>query len=755
MASSSQSLRVIIIGAAVSGLTLAHMLERAGIDFVILERGREVAFAGGASIGLQPNALRILDQLGLYEEICATTVPIKTAYHRRSDGSVIGGSKFAGELHRRHGYPILFLEREELLHILYRTLKGLSKVICSQKVVDIHYDLDRAVAVTATGETFEGDIIVGADGVRSFTREAIWKNLRTTEPDVAQKESTGMTCQYACVFGVSVYESDDPELLPGTSHITYDDKRSGICIVTSRNKKFWFLFLRLKRKFTFPDIPRFTEQEMEDTLDQNANLQVTNRTRLGDLSSMRSKLTMVALEEAVFTRWFDGRFAILGDAAHKVTPNAGHGGNTAIESAVTLANLLYDATNSRGGASSLSYDEALAVFEQYQNTRNERVAKACAMSAMGTRLQAMDNFIWKFLGLNIMPLFGEETEVSASSELLLGGESLKFVAYKGRAGTIPWEGWTPQSLTDQTIILSSQWFGANILSILPFAFASATVAVHYLAYPVSISLNAFVAAGIPADDTRPHRNLEILITFLDLLPFATIGAIELLRMKNRLLQPFILPLLYAAVCSSRNVSCLWLNLLSFAYVKRPYQLDQAYANTLTVSNARIIARTVIGSVALVGSFCSPWPKSRSSGFAMDTVAAISLACPLAVPLMTSSFNSLIGYESSDFMYGHEDLPPLKFALVISFAFSSISNLAHLTAVGLGELPLWTNHTLIMTATLLLVFLGCLSSAPSRHSSTGFKVKFGLLAGFLGVFCGPGSAAALLWLWREDKVRCRG
>jgi FAD dependent monooxygenase len=183
--------KVIIIGAAVSGLTLAHMLERAGIDFVILERGKEVAFAGGASIGLQPNALRILDQLGLYEDICAATVPIKTAYHRRPNGSVIAGSQFAGELERRHGYPIMFLEREELLHILERKLENRSKILCLQHVVNIQHDRNRAVVTTASGDAFEGDIVVGADGVRSFTRQTMWKNLAITEPKVSQKESSG------------------------------------------------------------------------------------------------------------------------------------------------------------------------------------------------------------------------------------------------------------------------------------------------------------------------------------------------------------------------------------------------------------------------------------------------------------------------------------------------------------------------------------------------------------------------------------
>lgn len=66
---SVDNFKVIIAGGGIAGLTLAIMLERFDIDYVILEAYSKIAPPVGASVGLFPNGLRILDQLGCYDEI--------------------------------------------------------------------------------------------------------------------------------------------------------------------------------------------------------------------------------------------------------------------------------------------------------------------------------------------------------------------------------------------------------------------------------------------------------------------------------------------------------------------------------------------------------------------------------------------------------------------------------------------------------------------------------------------------------------
>lgn len=81
--------KVIIAGGGLSGLGLAHCFDKAGIDFVVLERSDLLVPKGGASLALWPNNVRILDQLGLLEEAEKIDVNIKFKHNVRKDGSVL------------------------------------------------------------------------------------------------------------------------------------------------------------------------------------------------------------------------------------------------------------------------------------------------------------------------------------------------------------------------------------------------------------------------------------------------------------------------------------------------------------------------------------------------------------------------------------------------------------------------------------------------------------------------------------------
>ena len=73
------------------------------------------------------------------------------------------------------GYKLSWMQRRELIQILYDHLQDKSKVHVFKELLIIE-QLDRGVkAITKDGATFVGDILVGADGVHSRTRKEMWK----------------------------------------------------------------------------------------------------------------------------------------------------------------------------------------------------------------------------------------------------------------------------------------------------------------------------------------------------------------------------------------------------------------------------------------------------------------------------------------------------------------------------------------------------------------------------------------------------
>lgn len=72
--------KILIAGGGIAGLTLANMLEKFKIDYILLESQNEITPQVGASIGLLPNGLRILDQMGCYEPIRNFLIP-KSNFH--------------------------------------------------------------------------------------------------------------------------------------------------------------------------------------------------------------------------------------------------------------------------------------------------------------------------------------------------------------------------------------------------------------------------------------------------------------------------------------------------------------------------------------------------------------------------------------------------------------------------------------------------------------------------------------------------
>lgn len=82
--------KVLIAGGSITGLTLANALARAKIDFLLLESRGQIDPSVGAALTVPTNAMRILDQMGIYDDIRSHLQPTADVYTYVEDGRLLG-----------------------------------------------------------------------------------------------------------------------------------------------------------------------------------------------------------------------------------------------------------------------------------------------------------------------------------------------------------------------------------------------------------------------------------------------------------------------------------------------------------------------------------------------------------------------------------------------------------------------------------------------------------------------------------------
>jgi 2-polyprenyl-6-methoxyphenol hydroxylase-like FAD-dependent oxidoreductase len=310
-------LRVIIIGSGIGGLSAAIGLRKVGFEVTVYERAPELREVG-AGISLWANALRTLDHLGVGESVRAASLSLERSEMRADEGRTVQVA-FSGEFfEKKVGVTpfVAMIHRAELVGVLASFLpEGVARY--GFECVGVEQTGGRATVRFANGHSDEADAVIGADGIKSAVRTALFG---PQDPRYAG---------YTCWRGVCPRPSS---LMPGYVGEWWGrGKRFGITTLT-KDRVYWFSVHNAPPGQHVTDEKAAVTELFRGWADPVPELIATTRPERLVHNDI--------VDRPPTKKWAVGRVGLIGDAAHPTTPNFGQGGCMAIEDCVVLARCL-------------------------------------------------------------------------------------------------------------------------------------------------------------------------------------------------------------------------------------------------------------------------------------------------------------------------------------------------------------------------------------------------------------------------------
>lgn len=329
-------MKVLVIGGGIGGLSAGIALKQAGFEALVFERApaiREV----GAGISIWPNAVHVLDELGVGARVRALGVSVGDGQVANSQGRTLIALSMA-EIEAECGAPVLMVHRAALIDAL-REGFGTDGLNLGHELVGVEQRGERVLATFANGRTAEGDVLIGADGLRSAVRARVFPAAHARY------------CGYSGLRAVI----PRPPSVTATKEIWGRGARFGhIPLVDGR--LYWFT------SWNAPEGEALSADQRRERA-----LSVFRGWIPPVEELIRSTDPALLLHDDVreltgLHTWVDGRIVLLGDAAHAMTPNLGQGGCSSIEDAFVLARCLAE-------------DAAVAnALDRFEKLRRARVA---------------------------------------------------------------------------------------------------------------------------------------------------------------------------------------------------------------------------------------------------------------------------------------------------------------------------------------------------------------------------------------------
>ncbi|TKY70573.1 Zeaxanthin epoxidase [Spatholobus suberectus] len=381
-----KKLRVLVAGGGIGGLVFALAAKRKGFEVVVFEKDMSAIRGEGqyrGPIQIQSNALAALEAIDL--EVAEEVMTVGCITGDRINGLVDGVSgswyikfdTFTPAAER--GLPVTrVISRMTLQEILAHAV-GEDVIMNDSNVVDFVDHGDKVTVELENGQKYDGDLLVGADGIWSKVRKKLFG------------QTEAVYSGYTCYTGIADFVPADIESVG--YRVFLGHKQYFVSSDVGAGKMQWYAFHQ--EPTGGADVPNGKKERLLKIFEGWCDNVID--------------LILATEEEAILRRdiydrtptltWGKGRVTLLGDSIHAMQPNMGQGGCMAIEDSYQLALELDNAwQQSIKSGSPIDIDSSL---KSYERERRLRVAIIHGMARMAA---LMASTYKAYLGVGLGPL---------------------------------------------------------------------------------------------------------------------------------------------------------------------------------------------------------------------------------------------------------------------------------------------------------------------------------------------------------------
>ena len=341
------NLEVAIIGAGISGLSSALLLNKLGFNVIVFEKDKSIK-SEGAGIQITSNGLFVLKKLGLDgQAIKAGLKPKNLCLFDENDFRSIGSLEILDRSKSRYGGSFITLHRSFLVRILFEKVK--------EKKIQVHFGSTafpsvkkekEDVYISYKGKKIEKDLIVIADGVGSIWKKTIFREIITRSISQSAYRFLLSNKNLPAIFtknNINLF------LGKGRHFVTYPIGNKGMINFVFCKRESGQIINHWKEKVT--------KQQFLNDFELNEAL-------ASCLPDVKKIYRWPVVESGIPLTLHKKNVVMVGDAAHGMLPYMAQGANKALEDSLELANCIERfALNLKKGLNSYSKKRIKRIYK--------------------------------------------------------------------------------------------------------------------------------------------------------------------------------------------------------------------------------------------------------------------------------------------------------------------------------------------------------------------------------------------------------